>query len=87
MFESETILILERFTRAETHAWSFPSGKQTKFGPSDGTFEQPSLNPLPAGLYCFKDVFRDAAIVSIDCFWVAEEYSSFPDPAEAYSIN
>lgn len=35
-------------------------------------------------LYCFRDVLRDVAIVSIVCFWVEDEYSSFPDPEKAF---
>lgn len=80
------IFIFDLVTVVERQAWqfvvSFPSENRKAEDPAaraDGDFTELSLNDL-FSLYCFREVFRDVAIVSIDCFWVEEEKSSFPDP-------
>lgn len=86
ILQSDMIFIFELVTAVERQAWqfvvSFPSGNRTAEDPGagkDGDFAALSLNDL-FNLYCFREVLRDVAIVSIDCFWVEEEKSSFPDP-------
>lgn len=80
------MFIFELVTLADRHAWqfveSFTSGNRTPDDPipiKGGDLTEPSQKVL-LSLYCFREVLRDVAIVSIDCFWVEEEKSSLPDP-------
>lgn len=71
------MFIFDLLTLAVRQEWQFfaslPSKNLRFDDPADGTLPAaPSAKPFVI-LYFFREVFRDVAIVSIDCFWVEDE--------------